>query len=266
MHRCGYCKRLAPQWSAAARSLKGLVHVAAVNCDEHAALCKKHGVAGYPHVAARLPGSPSLKEYSGEKTSAAISAWALGLLPSQVTALRTTAQLDALLARCGPNAAIKAADRAAWSACTILISGDKGPTPAALKALSLDLKGKVAVGEVQGAGPEGAKAAQALAARLLPEGEAVKLPVVVTVCYGDVGLREVYTGAVKAGPLAKHMAQFEGRKGCAGRLKLVGFDLGRFSTGQLQVLLKHRSLDCRGCAERGGFLQELQAYVAAGGL
>lgn len=42
-YRCGHCKQLAPKWSKVADSLKGIVKVAAVNCEEDKQLCGKHG-------------------------------------------------------------------------------------------------------------------------------------------------------------------------------------------------------------------------------
>lgn len=41
--RCGHCQQLSPKWSQAARALKGIVKVAAVNCEEDKQLCSKHG-------------------------------------------------------------------------------------------------------------------------------------------------------------------------------------------------------------------------------
>lgn len=47
---CGHCRQLAPKWSKLAAALAGVVRVAAVNCEEHAALCQQHGIRGYPTI------------------------------------------------------------------------------------------------------------------------------------------------------------------------------------------------------------------------
>lgn len=36
---CGHCKQLAPKWKKVAASFKGVVKVAAVNCEEHKGIC-----------------------------------------------------------------------------------------------------------------------------------------------------------------------------------------------------------------------------------
>ena len=40
---CGHCRNLVPKWSKVANSLKGIVKVGAVNCDEEKQLCAQHG-------------------------------------------------------------------------------------------------------------------------------------------------------------------------------------------------------------------------------
>ena len=39
---CGHCRSLAPKWSKLAASLKNIVKVGAVNCDEEQALCSQY--------------------------------------------------------------------------------------------------------------------------------------------------------------------------------------------------------------------------------
>jgi thiol-disulfide isomerase/thioredoxin len=38
---CGHCQQLSPKWKKVAASLKGVVKVAAVNCDEHKSICSQ---------------------------------------------------------------------------------------------------------------------------------------------------------------------------------------------------------------------------------
>ncbi|XP_049579194.1 protein disulfide-isomerase A3 [Syngnathus scovelli] len=45
---CGHCKRLAPEYEAAATRLKGIVPLAKVDCTAHSSTCSKFGVNGYP--------------------------------------------------------------------------------------------------------------------------------------------------------------------------------------------------------------------------
>ncbi|XP_051917098.1 protein disulfide-isomerase A3 isoform X2 [Hippocampus zosterae] len=45
---CGHCKRLAPEYEAAATRLKGIVPLAKVDCTAHTKTCSKYGVNGYP--------------------------------------------------------------------------------------------------------------------------------------------------------------------------------------------------------------------------
>ncbi|XP_037538473.1 protein disulfide-isomerase A3 [Nematolebias whitei] len=45
---CGHCKRLAPEYEAAATRLKGIVALAKVDCTANSNTCSKYGVSGYP--------------------------------------------------------------------------------------------------------------------------------------------------------------------------------------------------------------------------
>ncbi|CAL1594853.1 unnamed protein product [Knipowitschia caucasica] len=45
---CGHCKRLAPEYEAAATRLKGVVSLAKVDCTANSEVCGKYGVNGYP--------------------------------------------------------------------------------------------------------------------------------------------------------------------------------------------------------------------------
>ncbi len=41
---CGHCKSLQPAWEQAAKALKGIVNVAAVDCDAHGSIAQEYGV------------------------------------------------------------------------------------------------------------------------------------------------------------------------------------------------------------------------------
>lgn len=45
---CGHCRNLVPKWSKLAGALKGVVNVAAVNCDVEKTLCGQHGCTPLP--------------------------------------------------------------------------------------------------------------------------------------------------------------------------------------------------------------------------
>lgn len=42
---CGHCRSLAPKWSKLAASLKNIVKVGAINCDDEQSLCGEHKCA-----------------------------------------------------------------------------------------------------------------------------------------------------------------------------------------------------------------------------
>lgn len=48
--RCGHCKSLAPAYEQAAKALKGIVAVGAVDADTHKSLGGEYGVRGFPTI------------------------------------------------------------------------------------------------------------------------------------------------------------------------------------------------------------------------
>ena len=66
---CGHCKKLAPEYEAAARALrksKTAATLAAVDCDAHKSLCDAHGVSGFPAIKAFLAGREKGSAYAPE--------------------------------------------------------------------------------------------------------------------------------------------------------------------------------------------------------
>uniref|UniRef100_A0A8C1HRH3 Protein disulfide isomerase family A, member 3 n=1 Tax=Cyprinus carpio carpio TaxID=630221 RepID=A0A8C1HRH3_CYPCA len=66
--RCGHCKRLAPEYEAAATRLKGIVPLAKVDCTANSNVCGKYGVSGYPTLKIFRDGEDS-GGYDGPRTA-----------------------------------------------------------------------------------------------------------------------------------------------------------------------------------------------------
>jgi protein disulfide-isomerase A6 len=56
---CGHCRNLAPAYKKAAENLKGLVSLAAIDCDDekNKRICAEYGVQGFPTIKV-FPGKP----------------------------------------------------------------------------------------------------------------------------------------------------------------------------------------------------------------
>ncbi|XP_074646082.1 protein disulfide-isomerase 1-like [Tubulanus polymorphus] len=70
---CGWCKKMAPEFVAAAKQLSGQqVTLAEVDCTKNRPLCSKYGVRGYPTLLVfPKKGSVTSVKYQGSRTSAA---------------------------------------------------------------------------------------------------------------------------------------------------------------------------------------------------
>ncbi len=75
---CGHCKSLAPEWKKAAKALKGIVNVVAVDADANKAVGGKYGVQGFPTIKWFVGGGGAPEDYSGARDAAAIVKWAMG--------------------------------------------------------------------------------------------------------------------------------------------------------------------------------------------
>ncbi|EGI66873.1 DnaJ-like protein subfamily C member 10 [Acromyrmex echinatior] len=86
---CGPCQRLAPEWSAVARSLSALsfVNVASVNCETEASLCTSQGVRSYPDIRIYPLGSEGLNTvalYNGQRDSLSMLTWITTFFPKKI--------------------------------------------------------------------------------------------------------------------------------------------------------------------------------------
>lgn len=83
---CGHCKNLVPEYQKAAKALKGVVKVGAVNADEHKSLGGQYGVRGFPTI--KIFGLDKKKptDFQGQRTSQGIVDAALNTIKDKVSA------------------------------------------------------------------------------------------------------------------------------------------------------------------------------------
>ncbi|XP_045778392.1 protein disulfide-isomerase A6 homolog [Maniola jurtina] len=66
---CGHCKNLVPEYKKAARALKGIAKVGAIDADQYKDFTQKYGVTGFPTIKV-FTGSKS-NDYQGQRTAEA---------------------------------------------------------------------------------------------------------------------------------------------------------------------------------------------------
>jgi len=79
---CGHCKSLAPEYSKAAKALKGVVKVGAVNADEESSLGSQYNIKGFPTI--KIFYGKKVDDYNGQRTSQGIIEAALKAVKSKV--------------------------------------------------------------------------------------------------------------------------------------------------------------------------------------
>ncbi len=244
---CGHCRALAPKWRKVAEALHGVVRVAAVNCEAHAAVCQARGVQGYPTIKAFKEGR--WIDYAGDRSAAHLASWGLAQLPgSDVATLNRGAALDAWAAKLGAPGGPK------WGAGVVLLTA-KHETPALLKSLALRYRGKLAFGEARGANKE-------LAKRLGVE----TFPALVALCGGEGGAPLRYEGELKNSKVVRWLNQFHGGRRCAeaaAALVDAATDLSKLRVAQLKAVLEARGLACPECLEKGDYVRRVKEALAA---
>ena len=66
---CGHCQRLTPEYTKAAKALKGVVKIGAVNADEHKSLGGQYQVQGFPTIKIFGANKNKPEDYQGERTA-----------------------------------------------------------------------------------------------------------------------------------------------------------------------------------------------------
>jgi thiol-disulfide isomerase/thioredoxin len=102
---CGHCRNFKDAYAAAAKQLKGLVRVAAVDCaGAGGSLCNDEDISGFPTVKLypyRDHARPEV--YEGKRSADALSSWASQRAPNFVSTVDASADaLDAVLRARGP--------------------------------------------------------------------------------------------------------------------------------------------------------------------
>ncbi|KOO25095.1 disulfide isomerase [Chrysochromulina tobinii] len=142
---CGHCKQFAKGFQKAAENLAGIVKFGAVNADESKKTVQAAGVQGYPSVKLYLPGSGSRNpytgkfyktpvDYSGPRTAKGVVEFATATLPSLVVPVT-----DKSLAKFQKNGTLPKA----------VLFTKKEETPPLLKSLSVQLQGRMLLGEAR---------------------------------------------------------------------------------------------------------------------
>ncbi|KAL5018533.1 hypothetical protein ScPMuIL_004255 [Solemya velum] len=79
---CGHCRSLTPEWQKAAKALKGVVKVGAVDADEHQGLGGQYGVRGFPTIKVFGADKNKPTDYQGART-------AQGIVDSAMSTVKT---------------------------------------------------------------------------------------------------------------------------------------------------------------------------------
>jgi len=79
---CGHCQALVPEYKKAARALKGVVKVGAVNADEDQSLASEFQIQGFPTI--KIYNGKKFEDYNGERTSKGLVEAALRAVRNKV--------------------------------------------------------------------------------------------------------------------------------------------------------------------------------------
>ena len=69
---CGHCKSLAPEWKKAAKALKGVVNIAAVDGTAHQGVAQKLKVEGFPTIVVYGADKSKPTQYNGGRDAKSI--------------------------------------------------------------------------------------------------------------------------------------------------------------------------------------------------
>ncbi|KAL2374758.1 protein disulfide-isomerase [Blastomyces gilchristii SLH14081] len=138
---CGHCKNLKPAYEKVAKSLEGLVKVAAVNCDDDSnkQFCRQMGVKGFPTLKvitpSKHPGKPRVDDYQGPRTAKAIVDYVVEMIPNHIKRLQDE-NIDGWLQEANDTA-------------KLILFTEKGSTSALLRSLAIDYLGSISIAQIR---------------------------------------------------------------------------------------------------------------------
>ncbi|OLL22504.1 putative protein disulfide-isomerase [Neolecta irregularis DAH-3] len=133
---CGHCKQLAVPYGKVAENLKGMVKIAAIDCDEedNKPICGEHEVQGFPTIKLFKHGKVQ-EDYQGQRTAKAIADYAVEQIPNMVKKV-TDKNLEQFLSDKNETAKVG-------------LFTQKAATSALWKSLALNFKDKAIVFQVR---------------------------------------------------------------------------------------------------------------------
>lgn len=94
---CGHCKKLGPEFAAAADSLvekHDNIRLAQIDCTEEADLCQKFGIRGYPSLKVFKGETDAPSDYQGQRQADAIASYMIKMTLPAVQVVENAADLD----------------------------------------------------------------------------------------------------------------------------------------------------------------------------
>ncbi|KAF0735957.1 protein disulfide-isomerase A6 [Aphis craccivora] len=82
---CGHCQRLVPEYSKAAKALKGIVKVAAIDADKYPSFAGRYGVQGFPTVKIFVDKNKP-QDFNGDRTAVGITDEVIKAIKNSISA------------------------------------------------------------------------------------------------------------------------------------------------------------------------------------
>jgi len=186
---CGHCKQLKPAWKEAARKLKGIVKVAAIDAsdEKNRNVAARYGIKGFPTIKVFKNGVPT--DYNGARDAKSIINAGYAAITSHSTRL-TGKKEEAFLQ----------SDKDMPKA---ILFTKAGSTPVMWKALSMIFDGAMKLGEVK------VKKEKALLEKYQAEYPGLEVPgVLVLPEEGSDSKPQVYSGPIKLSPIKSFFRGF----------------------------------------------------------